>query len=193
MDTTATAVLIRKLSGGDLIAIIGQVGNGRVYQITAERTVAQLTEDQDIMATEPGARVILEDVGPSLQELDTARARVRTELDEATDADALSEPAQRLWKYRNITSSIGTDRMAVAVDVLRFPEGTHLALASDGVFQNLGARRMKDALSMAPLRRTDTLVADTVREAKAKKAEVPGSVLTAHDDDASLLIISRTP
>jgi serine/threonine protein phosphatase PrpC len=83
--------------------------------------------------------------------------------------------------------------MAVAVDVMRFADGDHLALASDGVFQNLGGRRMTQALSMAPLTRTDTLVADTVREANAKHAKAPGTVITAHDDDATLVLISRTP
>jgi serine/threonine protein phosphatase PrpC len=193
MDTTATVVLLRKLSNGNAIAIIGQVGNTRAYRIRQNRDVDQLTEDQDIMATFDGARLVLGTSSASFPELNERRAAVRRELDEATDKKTLSEEARMLYKYRNITMSVGHKKMTVAVDVCPFPDGGSIALVSDGVTENLGNKRTQDALSMVGISGAGEAAAGIVREAKEAACARPKKRLTVHDDDVSALVISQTP
>jgi serine/threonine protein phosphatase PrpC len=189
MDTTATSVVLYRHSGGAVMAIIGHVGNCRAYSIQHNGEVKQLTEDDDLMATLDGAKLVLGDHEP--EELDRRRKKTRREMEQAQTVHEMGEEARMLYNYRNHTMGVGSERMTVAVDVYRFPEGGRIALMSDGVYENLG-RSTGGLLSMATARPSAVLAEQVVREAQQNGHIRPKHIPTAHPDDMSVVFIEVT-
>ena len=141
------------------------------------------------MSTLEGAKIVLGDVPEG--EIDARRNAVRREISEMEDKKKLSEEAQTLFRWRNMTMSVGEPKMSVAVHVLRFPTGSRIALLSDGAYENLGDRRTGGMLSMAPQISIEEQSREMVAEAQNNGHTKPKNIPTHKKDDISVNIIER--
>lgn len=190
MDATITSVLVRRLTNGEVLAVVGYVGDCRAYLMTDDGEVTQITDEDDVMSTDAGAQVILPDV--SLGELEVEKMRVRRELSEATSKSELSQHGRALLKWRHITTGVGDENMKVHVEVLRFPEHARIAIMSDGVYENLGDARTAELLSQTKIINPADLARLMTMEAQKNAHEQPSHIITAKKDDVTVCIIERT-
>ena len=189
MDTTATVMQVWPLSSGERLAIIGHVGDCRAYLVSEAGEVTQVTEDDDLLSLPSGARLVLGDAVPDA-DLPARIREVRAELEQATNAGNLSAPAKMLYAYRMVSVGVGSATMTPHTYVVPFPPGSRIALVSDGVYENLGARRMGGILTqstaMSPERQALELV--TAAQKNGHDKTLP----TSKQDDISALIIESS-
>lgn len=189
MDTTVTSLLLHKLTSGTVVAIVGHVGNGRAYAVEHSGQVRRLTEDQDLMSTLDGAKLVLGDIPEA--DIERRKREVRREVEEAASKAEMSNEAKMLFAYRNMTMGVGSESMTVAVDVYRFPENGSIALLTDGVFENIG-RATGGYLSMVPVQPHQEVAQKMILSAQQNGRTRPNSVPTAHPDDCSVVIVKAT-
>ncbi len=125
MGTTASVVRFMKGEAGTRKAIIGNVGDSRVYRFSGGR-LEQITEDDDLSHD-----MIPDD--------DVRRRTVQAEVSNATSLASMSPDAQAVFKERNvITQALGGSRkIEPHILTVNINSGDFLLITSDGIHDNL--------------------------------------------------------
>lgn len=172
MATTVSAVRLIEGKDGAKKAVIGHVGDSRVYHFSAG-SCEQLTTDDDY------SHVLFRDK--------VKRQAVQAEIANATSEESLSDEARELFESRNvITNSVGAkdklyDSQVLAVDVR---VGDFLVITSDGIHGNLTEIEIAEILKSA----------QTAEEAKAKliakalEVSEQGAFRSKEDDISGVVI-----
>jgi protein phosphatase len=174
MQDTTAAVVVR---AGDNM-LVASVGDSRVYQVSAENELTQVTEDDDL-------------VGSSGNTGSDVKERVRRVLDTAiTPADLQAEPmAEMLFTQRNtITKSLGQQlNVKLDFDAVPVTRGDLFLVCSDGVHDNLSADEIAETI-VAHRAKGELAVSEALCLAASVRAADTGH-LRAKDDDISAVVL----
>ncbi|OHB21704.1 MAG: hypothetical protein A2939_04950 [Parcubacteria group bacterium RIFCSPLOWO2_01_FULL_48_18] len=133
MGTTASVVKLWKGPDNQRKAVIGNVGDSRVYVLRRNESLEQITLDdsriREVSGNEEQAR------------------QLQASLNDVEDPATLAEPARSLFKTRNvITQALGTFRAEPRMYVVDIHGGDTLLITSDGVHDNLTSKEILDEL-----------------------------------------------
>jgi len=177
MGTTASVVKIWQ-SEGERKAIIGNVGDSRVYIINREGNLTQITLDDN------QARGDYND--QDTEQLAIIKA-IQEKLSSFTDESEFTADDIRYYRFRNIISqALGMQgEISPHVDVVDVNNGDRLFICSDGISDNLTNRQIEQILSASANR--DEAVKKLIAE--AKKVSLDISNKRHNDDDMSAVLI----
>jgi len=172
MGTTASVVKIWE-SGNERKAVIGNIGDSRVYKLTADGRLEQLTIDDNHCLDGLG-RERMREIQEKLSNL--------TDLSELVDDDE-----RKAWDFKNtLSQALGAQREIVPrMNTVNISKGEKLLIVSDGVHDNLTDRRIEEVLSEA---RIPEEVAQSLVD-EARDVSRGGESPRAKQDDMSAIVI----
>lgn len=137
MGTTASVVIIWEGPRGEKKAVIGNVGDSRVYIQSAEGSLEQITLDDGV-------------VKQAVKDEAQARA-LQSKLNNAIDVSSLSLDERFLFNYRDhIFQFLGCTRLEPNVHALGINVGDRLIVTSDGIHDNLTDAEISKILAQFP-------------------------------------------
>lgn len=141
MGTTASVVKIWEGPQGERKAVIGNVGDSRVYIGRSNGLVEQITLDDNAIRQMMARQTI------SL----TEALALQGKLNNATDLSKLTPQEQSLFKDRNaISQALGQDNISPRIHVVDVRVGDKIIVTSDGVHDNLTDTEISKVLAQSP-------------------------------------------
>lgn len=173
MGTTASVVKTWEGKNGERKAIIGNVGDSRVYIHRTDGSFAQVTLDDGAV------RELAKD--------DEQKAReIQTKLNNVVDLESLTDLEQLCFAQRNqLSQALGMPRIEVRMHVIDIQAGDRILVTSDGIHDNVTDREI--ALTMT-WEQDDQKVAETLIRGALQRSKEKGTNPRAKPDDMSLII-----
>ncbi len=163
MGTTASVLKVYT-KGKERKAIIGNVGDSRVYKFSQGR-LQQLTIDDALWGRE-----------------------LQDKFSNITDLSALNQQEQVFWWRRNVISqALGDEKgMVPRISIVDLQEGDELLITSDGIHDNLTESEIKQVLEKAgtPKEAVETLIHESRK--RSRDADHP----RAKADDMTAILIN---
>lgn len=137
MGATASVVKIFEDPRGGRKAVIGNVGDSRVYIMRADGTLDQVTLDDGILRGEMEKGFINEQEARRLQKL----------FNNCVDPDKLTEKERRLFDNRHILSQALGHRVEPRMHTIDIRDGDRVIVTSDGIHDNLTDEEMQQIIA----------------------------------------------
>lgn len=123
MGTTATVLKLWQSESGEERAVIGNLGDSRVYRLTKEGTLEQATLDDSLARERLGPKDAME---------------LEAKFGNLTSLEALSSSEKTFWHLRNvITNNLGRERAVPRTQIQNLDNVVALLITSDGIHDNL--------------------------------------------------------
>lgn len=172
--TTASVFKIHTDNEGVKRAIIGNVGNSRIYKIGESGTLTQLTEDNDILELYYGDK--------------KQRALVSRKFSNIKNVEELSDDKEKLaFKKKNLLSmAIGTGIDNAQTLSLEVKTGDRFLLLTDGIL-NLTTKEMEEIISKSKnaQKTVEVLLDRAKKEGRKSKKENA----RANPDDMTAIVV----
>lgn len=170
MGTTASVIKIWE-KGNERKAIIGHVGDSRVYVLRKDGTLAQITEDDS--QADPRA-------------IKNAHEKL---VDEGLPYSALEADERHAFQYRNaISQAMGTGNITPHFYVVDIEEGEQVLITSDGIHDNLTDKEIYAILTAQGIGNSEK-VQNLIRAAQERSRMDRKTQPAAKPDDMSAVLI----
>ena len=172
--TTGSIVKIIEKGAGVRWAIIGSVGDSRVYRFTKAKEFTQVTEDDK-----------------------NYPEGVAEKLDTATQFNELNEVEKAMFYSRNVVNKVfgidfetySKDKPGAFATVVTLEAGDSLLITSDGVHDNLTRDQIKQILGGNQPESPQEVVSKIISESKKVSRMDPEKNIRAKKDDMSAVVI----
>jgi PPM family protein phosphatase len=174
MNTTASVVRIWQGPGSERKAIVGNVGDSRVY-IFRNGSLKQITLDDNLLRADY----------PNENEAGYVQEKMNNTVD---PVNGLTEEERGLWRKRNIlTQYLGKEKISPRMHVVDLSPGDQILICSDGISDNLTDMEMSVILSKNISGNYAKEITDTASSrSKEGKANHPRS----KKDDMTAIVIN---
>ena len=176
MGTTASILRIHTDAEGKNWALIGNVGDSRVYKIGKKGKITQVIEDDDLLNSSPL---------PTLKKREIAK-----KLDNARKSEDLTTEEERYYfTHRNqITKSIGDGKLSNPdIYALAVNKGDCFLITSDGIHDNLTTKEIEEIIKKSAT--LEEAVKNLTQAARARSREPRDKEIRAKRDDMSAVLV----
>lgn len=179
MGSTASVVYVHEGADGERTAIIGNIGNSRVYLLRDDH-LQQVTLDDGFF------RNSLAGIG------EQAQRELQRKLNNTLNPQELTTKERFVYQNRNISSQcLGQERaVEPRMDTINLLQGDRLIVCSDGISDNLPDNEMEQILVSAPdnAEAVKILIEASQARSKSNSQEYP----RAQADDMTAIIIGES-
>lgn len=180
MGTTASVVKIWEGLQGERKAVIGNVGDSRVYVRRANGSLEQITLDDNSIRQMMARQII-----------SGAEARaLQSKLSNATDLSKLTPQEQNIYNNRNvIAQALGHDNVSPRIHVVDIRVGDKLIVTSDGIHDNLTDNEISRILAQGP--NNQAAVERLIESSRSRSRDT--NHIRSKPDDMSALVAEISP
>ncbi len=177
MGTTATILKIHTDAQGKNYALVANIGDSRVYKISPNGTLRQITTDDDILGnyiTDKETRI------KTAEKL--ANAKNINDLEQNPQLKDLFDKRKFITKALGVRAEIQLD-----IDIIPFEKGARFLLTSDGIHDNLTTDEIQEVITESE---TSAEIILNLKDKTIERSEKPTwEEMRAKRDDMSAMIV----
>ncbi|MBI2631288.1 protein phosphatase 2C domain-containing protein [Candidatus Nomurabacteria bacterium] len=184
--TTCSVLKIHKDERGREWALIGSVGDSRVYKISPGGALEQMTKDDDSIND------IRNWPGIDEQTRIAAQEKMARKIANARSLGELEDKEKSFFMTRNvITIALGLNIEAPAISALHLEKGERFLITSDGIHDNLTTGEIEETVNElgTPAEISKKLVEKSLARSRQGKDEEP----RAKPDDMTAIVVEIEP
>ena len=172
--TTVSAVKIFSDKNGKSFAVVGNVGDSRVYKLSKDGELTQITIDDDELSVSPYSR--------------EERITIAKKLAGARRKEELNTTEQIYFNNRrHITQALGRKDVAVALYRVGIQLGDRLLITSDGVHDNLTTNEIKEIVGAKI--KLENIAKQLTEQARTRSRKPKTEEMRAKPDDMSVIVV----
>jgi protein phosphatase len=179
MGTTCAVLKIHIDETGKSWALIGSVGDSRVYKISNDGKIEQITEDDDVV------KITYETLPKKSPQTEKRKEEIIKKISEATNIEDLDEEERIFFKRRNeIGQALGSGDSIPNIYSVPANNGDGFLITSDGIHDNLTTEEIEQVL-----KESDSLkeASDNLVEKSRTRSREKG--FRSKQDDMSAIVV----